>query len=80
VGILDESDLLVATLENAGRFREPVSTAMTSRLQTLTPDASLSDVLKALNAGLVALIASGDKFYGLITRTDVLNYLRRRLP
>jgi cystathionine beta-synthase len=53
---------------------------MTTRLQTLPPDSSLEAVLKVLNAGLVALIATQDTFYGLITRTDVLNYLRRRLP
>ena len=53
---------------------------MTSRLQTLAPDATLETVLKVLDSGLVPLIASTDAFYGLITRTDVLNYLRRRLP
>jgi cystathionine beta-synthase len=80
VGILDESDLLVAVHANAGRFRESVVTAMTSRLQTLPLDAPLETVLKVLDSGLVPLIASEDAFYGLITRTDVLNYLRRRLP
>jgi len=80
VGILDESDVLVAVHANPGRFRESVVTAMTSRIQTLAPEASLEMVFKVLDSGLVPLIANGDTFYGLITRTDVLNYLRRRLP
>ena len=79
IGILDESDLLMAVHENPDRFRDPVRTAMTSRLQILPPNTSLDSVLKVLDSGLVALIASDDTFHGLITRTDVLNYLRRRL-
>jgi len=80
VGILDESDLLVAVHANPDRFRESVVTAMTSRLHTLPPNASLETALKVLDSGMVPLIANGDAFYGLITRTDALNYLRRRLP
>ena len=79
VGILDESDLLVAVHANPDCFRQPVRTAMTSRLRTLPPESSLDAILAVLDKGLVAVIASGDTFYGLITRTDVLNYLRRRL-
>ncbi len=79
VGILDESDVLVAVHENPNRFRDPVRTAMTSRLKTLPPDASLDEALHVLDLGLVALIAHEETFYGLITRTDVLNYLRRKL-
>jgi cystathionine beta-synthase len=79
VGILDESDLLVAVHANPDCFREPVSTGMTSRLETLPPESSLDAVLAVLDNGRVAVIASGDTFHGLITRTDILNYLRRRL-
>jgi cystathionine beta-synthase len=79
VGMLDESDVLVAVHENPDRFRDPVRTAMTSRLRTLPPDASFDEVLRVLDLGLVALIEDEETFFGLITRTDVLNYLRRRL-
>jgi cystathionine beta-synthase len=79
VGILDESDLLLAVHNNAAAFREPVGIAMTSRLETLAPQATLDDVLAVLDKGLVAVIASDGQFHGLLTRTDVLNFLRRRL-
>jgi cystathionine beta-synthase len=79
VGIVDESDLLMAVGENEERFRLPVRTAMTTRLKTLSPSATIHDVYDILNQGLVALIMEGEEFVGLITRTDLLNYMRRRL-
>jgi cystathionine beta-synthase len=79
VGILDESDILLAVHGSEDRFRDPVRSAMTSRLSTLPPDSSLEAVLTVLDGGLIAVVASLDTFYGLITRTDVLNFLRRRL-
>ncbi len=79
VGILDESDLLLAVHGNAGRFREPVKSAMTTKLRTVPAGASLEEVFRVLDAGLVALVVEGDQFLGLITRTDFLSYLRRRL-
>jgi cystathionine beta-synthase len=79
VGILDESDLLMAVAEDEERFRLPVSSAMTTRLKTLPPSSTIQSVYDILNQGLVALIMDGDEFVGLITRTDLLTYMRRRL-
>jgi cystathionine beta-synthase len=79
VGILDESDLLMAVNEDEQRFRLPVRSAMTTRLKTLTPSATIESVYDILSQGLVALIMDGEEFVGLITRTDLLNYMRRRL-
>jgi cystathionine beta-synthase len=79
VGILDESDLLLAVHDDESHFRRPVSTAMTSRLETVPPTASLEDVQRILDQGLVALVVENDHFLGLITRSDLLSHLRRRL-
>jgi cystathionine beta-synthase len=79
IGILDESDVLLAVHSSEERFRNPVRTAMTTRLRTLSPDASLQSVYEVLDQGLVALVMDGDEFAGLITRSDLLSYLRRRL-
>jgi cystathionine beta-synthase len=79
VGILDESDVLLAVHGNPERFREPVRGAMTTRLRTLSPDAPLESVYQVLNEGLVALVMDGATFVGLITRVDLLNFMRRRL-
>ena len=79
IGILDESDVLLAVHANEQRFRDPVRTAMTTRLRTLPPSASLESVYEVLHEGLVALVMDGSDFVGLITHFDLLNYMRRRL-
>ena len=79
VGVLDESDLLLAVHGEAANFHSPVRNAMTSRLETVPADAGLDAVYRILDRGLVALVTDGDNFLGLITRSDLLSYLRRRL-
>ena len=78
-GVLDESDLLVAVHGDAANFHSPVRSAMTSRLETVSADAGIEDVFRILKRGLVALVTDGDHFLGLITRSDVLSHLRRKL-
>jgi cystathionine beta-synthase len=80
VGILDESDLLLHVYKQPDRFRDKVATAMTQRLETLDPRASFAELLEILNRDLVAIIVDDGKFFGLITRYDLLTYLRRSLP
>ena len=77
VGILDESDLLLALSSDATSFRRPCRDCMTTRLETVSRGARLEELLPILNEGKVAIVSDGDEFHGLITRVDVLNYLRR---
>jgi len=79
VGILDESDLLLAASRDAGAFRRPVRDVMTKKLTTVTSSAPIESLLPIFDEGMVAIVVDGDKFLGLITRIDVLNYLRRKL-
>jgi cystathionine beta-synthase len=79
VGILDESDALVRVQNGGGSFGEPVRTAMTDRLETLQPYDSLDAVRKILDSGKVTIVMNGSEFVGLITRIDLLNYLRRKV-
>ncbi|GAA0714604.1 pyridoxal-phosphate dependent enzyme [Dokdonella soli] len=78
VGILDESDLLLHVYANEDRFRDPVSTAMATKLQVLDVKSPIESLLPVFDAGHVAIVMDGAKFLGLITRIDLLNYLRRR--
>ena len=80
VGILDESDLLVKVHSDPAQFKEPVQSAMTDKLETLAPSAKIQDLLAVFDRGRVAILMNGAKFLGLITRTDLLSYLRRRMP
>jgi cystathionine beta-synthase len=79
VGILDESDLLLAVQNDAAQFTSPVGATMTTRLETLHPSAGLAALRDTLDRGLTAVVADGTTFHGLITRFDLLNHLRRTL-
>jgi len=78
VGILDESDLLLAVAESPGRFDEPVSSAMVSELTEIDVKAQVADLMPIFERDFVAIVKEGAKFLGLITRVDLLNYLRRK--
>ena len=78
VGILDESDLLLAVAEDASRFNDPVHDAMESNLTEIDVKAEVSDLMPIFNRDFVAIVKDGAQFLGLITRVDLLNYLRRK--
>ena len=79
VGILDESDMLLHVYGDEARFRDPVATAMVSKLDTVPVNAPIEALLPVFDRGHVAIVMDGLKFLGLITRIDLLNYLRRRV-
>ena len=79
VGIIDESDLLLHVYGDEKRFLDTVATAMIKTLQTLDVNSSIEDLMPVFEHGRVAIVVDGDKFLGLITRIDLLNYLRRRV-
>jgi cystathionine beta-synthase len=79
VGILDESDVLLTIHDDESAFRRPVRDSMTEKLVTVQRDAPLSSLFTLLDRGLVAIVCDGPAFLGLITRIDILNYLRRRM-
>ena len=80
VGIIDESDLLVKVTRDPAKFKDLVRSAMTDRLETLSPAANLSDLLGVFDRGRIAIVMEGDNFLGLITRVDLLSYLRLHMP
>ena len=75
----DESDLLLHVTGEAANFQAQVSCTMTAQLQTLRPSASMQQLRDVLDRGLTAVISDDKRFYGLITRFDLLNHLRRTL-
>jgi cystathionine beta-synthase len=79
VGIIDESDLLLKVDDDPGHFAAPVGETMSARVETLSPTAGLGAVRATLDRGLTAVVADDGVFYGLITRFDLLNHLRRKL-
>jgi cystathionine beta-synthase len=80
IGILDESDLLLKVYGDTTRFKDEVRSAMTDKLETLPPSASVADVIGVFDRGRVAIVMEDGRFLGLITRTDLLSHLRLRMP
>lgn len=78
-GIIDESDVLLHVYGDEARFRDPVSVAMVSKLEKLGVKSPIEALLPVFDRGQVAIVMDGERFLGLITRIDLLNYLRRRV-
>lgn len=79
VGILDESDILLAVHKDSSNYKKPVRDHMTHNLVTIKPSAAFEEVTAILGKGMAGLLYHDGKFYGLITKVDLLNHLRREL-
>jgi cystathionine beta-synthase len=78
-GIIDEEDILFAVVRNREKFKDPVKSAMTYRVETLDASEPMEELLPVFAKGHVAVVTRGERFEGLITRTDLLNYLRLQM-
>ena len=78
VGIVDEEDVLLEVFSNPKHFEEPVTMAMERHLVTVQADAPMSRLMEIFRSGMVAIVMDGEQFLGLVTRIDLLNWLRRR--
>jgi cystathionine beta-synthase len=78
VGIVDEEDILLEVIAHPEHFSEPVTRAMASHLVTVPVDAPVTQLMEIFKRGMVAIVMHGPEFQGLITRIDLLNWLRRK--
>ena len=79
VGIVDEEDILVKVFDAPACFNEPVTAVMQNHLVTVPADAPHAQLMDIFRHGMVAIVMQGEEFLGLVTRIDLLNWLRRRL-
>ena len=79
IGIVTEDDILRFAFGRPERFNEPVRLAMTTAFLRVEKNLSLNNLVAMLEVCASAAVMDGDKFLGLITRSDVLNYLRRQV-
>jgi cystathionine beta-synthase len=77
--MIDESDLLLAAIDDETRLRQPVRDFMSTRLQTVDVRTPVRELLPLLDKGFVPIVVEGEEFIGLVTRIDLLNHLRRKL-
>jgi cystathionine beta-synthase len=77
VGLVDESDMLSAVLEGSDRaFDLPVREVMVTRLETVSADAPIRELVPLFRRNLVAIVMDGGRFLGIATRLDLINYFR----
>lgn len=80
VGFVDESDLLLATVDAPAELRQKkVRDVMATRVRTVPVSTPVRELLPLFDAGLTPIVVDGDEFLGVVTRIDVLNWLRRKL-
>ncbi len=78
VGFIDESDILLAVGQSSASFNQPVKTAMVTELALVNVTDPIDKLMPIFNRDYVAIVKDGERFLGLITRVDLLNYLRRK--
>jgi len=77
VGLVDESDMLAALLTGGERtFTLPVKEVMVTGLETISANAPITDLVPLFKHDRVAIVMDGDRFLGLATRMDLINYFR----
>ena len=78
IGLIDESDLLGALLTDPDgserAFARPAKDVMATRLETISADASIADLVPLFRRGYVAIVMDKDRFIGLVTPFDMIKY------
>jgi cystathionine beta-synthase len=79
VGVVTEETIIQHVYGKPELMNAPVAEAMQTAFIRLDKDASVNNLVSMLQVQPYAAILDGDEFLGLITRSDVLNYLRRQM-
>jgi cystathionine beta-synthase len=69
----------MALVHDADNTDLPVSDFMTRRLETIAPDSSINDLVPIFRADRVAIVMDDNNYYGLITKMDLIHYLRTQI-
>lgn len=79
VGVLTEDDIIRHVLGHPGLMKSPVGDAMHTAFVSVDKDMPLNTLVSILQAQPYAAVNDGDVFLGLITRSDMLNHLRKQV-
>jgi cystathionine beta-synthase len=79
VGVVTEDTLIKFAYGKPELMTANVADAMESAFIKLEKDASINNLVAMLAVQPYAAVMDGEKFLGLITRSDVLNYLRKQM-
>jgi cystathionine beta-synthase len=80
VGLVDESDVLAALLTDPGgankAFALTVKDIMVTRLDTISADAPIADLVPLFRRDHIAIVMDKAEFLGVATRLDLINHFR----
>jgi len=79
VGVVTEDTIIRFVFGKPELMNAPVKDAMQTEFIRLEKDASLNNLVAMLQVQPYAAVMDGDDFLGLITRSDVLNHLRKQV-
>jgi len=79
IGIITEDDIIRFAFGHPERFKESVRQAMNAAFLKVDKNTTVNNLVAMLEVRSSAAVMDGEVFLGLITRADVLNYLRRQI-
>jgi cystathionine beta-synthase len=79
VGVVTEDTIIRFVFGKPELMNAPVHDAMQTEFIRLEKDASLNNLVAMLQVQPYAAVMDDDEFLGLITRSDVLNHLRKQM-
>ena len=79
VGVLTEDDIIRHVFGQPALMKSPVSEAMHTAFVSVDKEMPLNTLVSILQAQPYAAVNDGDQFLGLITRSDMLNHLRKQV-
>ena len=79
IGVIEESDILKNCLNNEEGFSDLISSVMSKTINPLDSKASIDDLSKILENETFAMIMENNTFIGLLTKVDLLAYLKKNI-
>ena len=79
VGVVTEDAIIQYAFGKPELMHANVEEAMQTAFIRLEKDTSINNLVAMLSVQPYAAVMDGDDFLGLITRSDVLNYLRKQM-
>ena len=77
VGVIQEKDILKNCLSNKKGFSDQISNVMSKQINLLDSKASIDELSKILENENFAMIIENNTFIGLLTKVDLLAYLKK---
>ena len=76
IGTINENDILDYCGENKDGFSHSIDRAMSDNLHKIDCKSSIDDLSSLLNKDSFAMIMEGETFIGIVTKVDLLAYLK----